>query len=66
MKNRREFVLLKGRELMVERIKMRIKGQDLAKMIGITQSYVSKMENERQEIPIHIYKKWISTLKINN
>jgi transcriptional regulator with XRE-family HTH domain len=55
--------LLTGRELMIERIKKKMKGQELAAFLGVSQSYVSKMENERQEIPIHIYKKWILILK---
>ncbi|GFN32566.1 helix-turn-helix domain-containing protein [Paenibacillus xylaniclasticus] len=55
-------VVLKGRELMIMRIKKKIKGQDLAKILEVSQSYISKLENEKQEIPIHIYKKWVSIL----
>lgn len=51
--------MIKGKEFMIKRILLGIKGQEIAKMIGVDQSYISKMENERQEIPPHIYKKWV-------
>lgn len=54
--------LLNGRGLMIERIKKRLNAQYIASEIGVSKSYISKLENEHQTIPVHIYKKWIKIL----
>jgi transcriptional regulator with XRE-family HTH domain len=41
-----------------------MKAQDLALRLNITKSYISKLENEVQSIPEHIYKKWKEILRI--
>jgi predicted transcriptional regulator len=55
--------MLKGLEFKIQRIKLGIEGQEIANMIGVSQSYISKLENEKQSIPDHIYRKWINILK---
>jgi transcriptional regulator with XRE-family HTH domain len=56
-------LVLTGLQLKIKRVEQRIKAQDLALKLNVTKSYISKLENEKQEIPLHIYKKWIQILK---
>jgi transcriptional regulator with XRE-family HTH domain len=58
-----EDYMLKGKELQILRMKKDIQGQILAKTLGISQSYVSKMEREKKPIPERLYKLWINILK---
>jgi transcriptional regulator with XRE-family HTH domain len=55
--------LLKGKELKIERIKMDIKAKEIAEKLNVTGAYVSMLENGKQDIPIHIYKKWVTIFK---
>jgi transcriptional regulator with XRE-family HTH domain len=41
-----------------------MEAKEIAEALGVSKSYISKLEKERQEIPIHIYKKWITVLGI--
>jgi predicted transcriptional regulator len=56
--------MLRGLQLKIKRIEMGIKAQDIAMMIGVERSYISKMETEAQGIPLHIYEKWVSVLGV--
>lgn len=44
------------------RIEKDIKAKEIATSLSVSKSYISILENEKQEIPLHIYKKWIETL----
>jgi predicted transcriptional regulator len=57
--------MLRGLKLKIKRIEMGIKAQDIAKMIGVERSYISKMETEVQGIPLHIYEKWVGVLGLD-
>lgn len=59
-----ESILLKGIELTVTRIRKRLEAKQIAEALGVSKSYISKLERERQEIPLHIYKKWIQVLEL--
>jgi transcriptional regulator with XRE-family HTH domain len=56
-------LVLTGLQLKIKRVEQRMKAQDLALKLNVTKSYISKLENEKQEIPLHIYQKWIQILK---
>lgn len=54
-----------GRELKIRRVIMDMQAKDIAEMIGIHKSYISKMEKEVQRIPDYIYERWIEILGMN-
>jgi transcriptional regulator with XRE-family HTH domain len=58
--------LLSGTDLKIKRIKNGLKAMEIAEKLNVSKSYISHLERERQEIPLHIYKKWTEILKINN
>lgn len=51
-----------GLDLKIMRIRKGIKGIQLAQLLNVDQSYISKMENNVRKIPKHIYDKWIKVL----
>lgn len=55
--------MLTGKKLKIARIKKNLKAQYIAEKIGVSKSYISKLEREIQDIPKHIYIKWIKVLK---
>jgi transcriptional regulator with XRE-family HTH domain len=58
--------LITGKELKLKRIELDIKAKEIAEYLHIDKSYISKLENGIQSIPLHIYKKWVQFLGINN
>lgn len=57
--------MFSGKELKIKRIMLDIQAQEVANYLGIHKSYVSKMENEVQAIPVHLREKWENFLGIN-
>ncbi|MGD6876803.1 helix-turn-helix domain-containing protein [Bacillus infantis] len=57
--------MLTGKQLKIKRIIMDIKAIQIASLLGVHKSYVSKMENEVQGIPAHMYQKWTEYLGLN-
>lgn len=55
--------MLKGKDLRLMRVKLELRAKYIAESLNVTKGYISNLENERQEIPHHIYKKWIIILK---
>lgn len=51
-----------GKELKIHRIIKDITAIEIAEYLGVHRSYISKLENEAQKIPQHIYEKWIEFL----
>ncbi len=56
--------MTKGKELKIKRVILDIKATEIARYLGVSKSYISKMENNVQGIPEHIYKKWSKYLGI--
>lgn len=54
-----------GKQLRLKRVELDKRAVELAKHLGISKSYISKMENEIQSIPGHFYKKWTDYLGLN-
>ena len=54
-----------GKQLKIKRIMLDINANEVADMIGIHKSYISKLEKEVQHIPKHIYAKWITILGLD-
>jgi transcriptional regulator with XRE-family HTH domain len=46
----------------LKRIELDIKAKEIAEYLHIDKSYISKLENGVQNIPVHIYKKWCEFL----
>jgi transcriptional regulator with XRE-family HTH domain len=57
-------LLLSGTDLKIKRIKIGLNACEIALELKVSKSYISMLERERQSIPLHIYKKWVSVLKI--
>lgn len=55
--------MLKGKELRLLRVKLEVRAKYIAEELRVTKGYISNLENEKQAIPEHIYKKWITILK---
>ncbi|MCA1025701.1 helix-turn-helix domain-containing protein [Cytobacillus kochii] len=51
--------ILSGKELKIKRIIANKKASDIAKYLNVHKSYISKLEKETRDIPIHIYEKWL-------
>ena len=51
-----------GLNFKIQRITLGIKGIDMAAMLGLDQSYISKMENGKAPIPTHVYTHWVKLL----
>jgi transcriptional regulator with XRE-family HTH domain len=58
--------LLTGKELKIKRILLDIKAIEISQYLNIHKGYFSKLENEVQRIPAHVYEKWTEYLGINN
>jgi transcriptional regulator with XRE-family HTH domain len=56
--------LLTGKELKIKRIKNDIMAKEISESLNVTKAYVSMLENGKQRIPEHIYRKWTYFLKI--
>lgn len=54
--------MLSGNQLKMLRIKKDISQSKLANKIGIKSAYLSMLENQKQNIPDHIYQKWIQSI----
>jgi transcriptional regulator with XRE-family HTH domain len=54
--------VLTGKQLKIKRVTLDIKAKEIAELLQVHKSYVSKMENEVQMIPEHMYRKWIEFL----
>lgn len=54
--------MLTGKQLKLKRIELDIKAKEITEYLHIDKSYISKLENGIQAIPIHIYEKWIHYL----
>lgn len=50
--------MLTGKQLKIRRIILDIKAKQIAELLHIHKSYISKMENEVQAIPLHMRIKW--------
>lgn len=57
--------MLTGKELKIKRILLDIKANEVAKMLNVDKSYISKMERGVQGIPSHLYEKWINYLGLD-
>jgi transcriptional regulator with XRE-family HTH domain len=55
--------MLTGKDLKIKRIILGYKVYEVAKNLGVHRTYISKLENGRQEIPKHIYNEWVRILK---
>lgn len=55
--------MLSGKELRLMRVKLELRAKYIAQELNVTKGYISNLENEKQAIPSHIYKKWIIILK---
>jgi transcriptional regulator with XRE-family HTH domain len=53
---------MNGKQLKLKRIELDIKAKEIAENLHIDKSYISKLENGVQNIPEHIYDKWINYL----
>lgn len=53
---------MNGKQLKLKRIELDIKAKEIAEYLHIDKSYISKLENGVQSIPVHIYDKWIKYL----
>lgn len=58
--------MITGKKLKLRRIELDIKAKDLADMLGIDNTYVSKIESGIHKVPKKIEDKWFKILKINN
>jgi transcriptional regulator with XRE-family HTH domain len=56
--------VLSGKQLKLHRIMKDMKVTEIAEMIGVHYTYISKLEKEVQKIPIHIYSQWVKVLNI--
>jgi predicted transcriptional regulator len=54
--------VLSGKELKIKRIIKGLKVMEVAEMLGVHRTYISKLENEDRAIPLHIYKKWVTLI----
>lgn len=54
--------MLRGKKLQYVRIYNGISQKEIAKRIGVEPPYISMLENEKQDIPEHIYDKWVKAL----
>ena len=54
-----------GKELKIRRTILDIKASSIADYLKIHKSYISKMENEVQAIPMKYYVKWVDYLGLN-
>ncbi|GIN22638.1 helix-turn-helix domain-containing protein [Siminovitchia fordii] len=54
----------KGKELKIKRVILDIKATEVAQYLGVSKSYISKMENNVQGIPQHIYDRWSEYLGV--
>ncbi len=52
--------MLSGRKLKNVRIYKEIAQKEIAKAVGVTKSYISMLENEKQAIPKDIYIDWVA------
>ncbi|PHA02971.1 hypothetical protein COE51_01120 [Bacillus pseudomycoides] len=57
-------MLKTGIELKIKRIELGLQAREIAEILDVSKSYISKMEREAQGIPEHIYDKWIKVLEI--
>ncbi|MGD7047057.1 helix-turn-helix transcriptional regulator [Rossellomorea marisflavi] len=57
--------MLTGKQLKIQRIIKDIKAIEVSQYLDIHKSYFSKLENEVQKIPQHVYEKWSEYLGIN-
>lgn len=57
--------MLSGKELKIHRIIKDIDAIEVAEYLGVHKSYISKLERGVQNIPQHIYDKWVEFLDIN-
>lgn len=53
-----------GKQLKMKRVMLDIKAKEIAEHLHIDKSYISKLENGVQGIPVHIYDKWVEYLGI--
>jgi transcriptional regulator with XRE-family HTH domain len=56
--------VITGKQLKLRRIELDIKAKEIAEYLHIDKSYISKLENGVQNIPVHIYKKWSEFLGV--
>jgi transcriptional regulator with XRE-family HTH domain len=54
--------MLSGEKLAKYRRVRGLSQSEVAERMGVTPNYISIMENGRQDIPTHIYDKWIDAL----
>lgn len=54
--------MLSGEKLARYRRAKGLSQTEVAKRMGVTSNYISMLENEKQDIPQHIYDKWIDAL----
>lgn len=55
--------MLTGIELKIKRIRNDYKAMYIAEKLNVSKSYISMLERGKQDIPLHIYEKWILILK---
>ena len=54
--------MLSGEKLARYRRAKGLSQNEVAKRMNVTKNYISILENEKQDIPKHIYDKWIDAL----